>query len=241
MLSLRRSSAERLREFLAAQSKLDFTYSVVGATAAVPPAGYVVDRTRIKLGEGAKVFAKAKAALGRWEQFHLGWVETWPPDTPIQAGQVVAVIARLFGFWWLNACRIVYVVDEAGPIQQYGFAYGTLPQHAESGEDAVAMNVGREDAATKRVEHDAGCRLQAHPWERAEKLDAPAVAPAPQRVEGELAETRSDESQRCVHFPRSGSSHAERREAAGHRLDALVEESGPVRFPVPPAREASAQ
>lgn len=65
----------------------------------VPPAGYVVDRTRIKLGEGAGTLAAAKAALRRWEHFRLGWVETWPPETPIQAGQVVAVIARLFGLW----------------------------------------------------------------------------------------------------------------------------------------------
>ena len=76
MLSLRKPSAERLREFLAAQSKLDLTYAAVGATAAVPSAGYVVDRTRIKLGEGADTFAAAKAALKRWEHFRLGWVET---------------------------------------------------------------------------------------------------------------------------------------------------------------------
>lgn len=31
---------------------LDFTYSPVGATAHSPPAGYVVDRTRIELGAG---------------------------------------------------------------------------------------------------------------------------------------------------------------------------------------------
>jgi uncharacterized protein (UPF0548 family) len=135
MLSLRKLSAERLREFLAAQAKLDLTYMAVGATAVVPPAGYVVDRTRIKLGEGAGTFAAAKAALGRWEQFRLGWVEPRPPETPIQAGQVVAVIARLFGLWWVHACRIVYVVDEQGPVQRFGFAYGTLPGHAESGEE----------------------------------------------------------------------------------------------------------
>jgi Domain of unknown function (DUF1990) len=105
-----------------AQSKLDLTYPAVGATAAVPPAGYVVDRTRIKLGEGAGTFAAAKAALGRWEHFRLGWVEAWPPDTPIQAGQVVAVIARLFGLWWLNACRIVYAVDEVTCLPWPGFA-----------------------------------------------------------------------------------------------------------------------
>ena len=147
MLSLRKPSAERLREFLAAQAKLDLTYPAVGATAAVPPAGYVVDRTRIKLGEGAKVFAAAKAALDRWEHFRLGWVETWPPETPIQAGQVVAVIARLFGLWWLNACRIVYVVDEEGPVQRFGFAYGTLPQHAESGEERFTVEWHEEDDA----------------------------------------------------------------------------------------------
>jgi uncharacterized protein (UPF0548 family) len=117
VLSLRKPSAEKLREFLAAQSRLDFTYSAVGATAVVPPAAYVVDRTRIKLGEGAKVFAAARAALGRWEHFRLGWVEAWPPDTALQAGEVVAVIARLLGLWWLNACRIVYAVDEQGPVQ----------------------------------------------------------------------------------------------------------------------------
>src|SRR3954470_17628058 len=84
MLSLRKPSAKRLRDFLSTQSKLDLTYPAVGATAAVPPAGYVVDRTRIKLGEGAGTFAAARAALGRWEHFRIGWVEAWPPDRPIQ-------------------------------------------------------------------------------------------------------------------------------------------------------------
>src|SRR5213596_3448171 len=111
MFSLRKPSAESIRPFLAAQSKLTFTYSPVGATAEKPPAGYVVDHTRIKLGEGESVFKSAKAALQRWEQFHLGWVEAWSPDAPIKAGEVVAVLGRVFGLWRLNACRIVYVVD----------------------------------------------------------------------------------------------------------------------------------
>jgi uncharacterized protein (UPF0548 family) len=136
-----------LREFLTAQAKLDLTYAAVGATAAMPPAGYVVDRTRIKLGEGAETFAAAKAALKRWEHFRLGWVETWPPDTPIQAGQVVAVMARLFGLWWLNACRIVYIVDEDGPVKRFGFAYGTLPEHAESGEERFTVEWHEQDEA----------------------------------------------------------------------------------------------
>ena len=96
-------------------------------------------------GQGS--FAAAKAALERWEHFRLGWVEAWPPETPIQAGQVVAVIARLFGLWWLNACRIVYVVDEEGPVKRFGFAYGTLPEHAESGEERFTVEWHEDDDA----------------------------------------------------------------------------------------------
>jgi uncharacterized protein (UPF0548 family) len=145
MLSLRKPSAETLRQFLAVQSKLDLTYPAVGATAAVLPAGYAVSHTRIKLGEGAGAFAAATAALRRWEHFRLGWVEAWPPDTPVQKGQVVAVIARLFALWMLNACRVVYVVDEEGPVKRFGFAYGTLPEHAESGEERFTVEWDKED------------------------------------------------------------------------------------------------
>jgi uncharacterized protein (UPF0548 family) len=143
MVSLRRPSRETIREFLTSQSKLDFTYASVGATASLPPAGYVVDHTRIKLGQGEEVFMKAKLALGRWDHFRLGWVEARSPETPIQTGAVVAVIARNLGLWWLNACRIVYVVDDPGPIRRFGFAYGTLPDHAESGEERFLVEWDR--------------------------------------------------------------------------------------------------
>lgn len=143
MLLWRKPSAEVLRPFLATQAKLPFTYSAVGATAVMPPAGYVVDHTRIQLGEGEPVFHAARAALQRWEQFRLGWVEAWSPDTPIQCGEVVAVMGRAMGLWWLNACRIVYVVDEAGPLSKFGFAYGTLPGHVASGEERFLLEWDR--------------------------------------------------------------------------------------------------
>ena len=133
MLVLRRPAAEALRAFLARQARLDLTYPAVGATATSPPAGYVVDHTRTRLGAGGQVFAAAKAALEGWRQFRLGWLEASPPDTPIREGQVVAILARSLGLWWLNACRIVAVVDEDGPVRRFGFAYGTLPDHAGNG------------------------------------------------------------------------------------------------------------
>jgi uncharacterized protein (UPF0548 family) len=135
MLLLRKPSAETIRRFVMAQAKLDFSYPAVGATAAQLPTGFVVDHTRIELGAGEPVFQAARAALLRWRQFDLGWVEACAPETPIQSGAVVAIVACTLGLWWLNACRIVYVVDESRPIRRFGFAYGTLPDHAESGEE----------------------------------------------------------------------------------------------------------
>jgi len=141
-LSLRKPCERILKRFLEAQAMLPFSYSAVGATATSPPTCFVVDQTRIQLGHGENVFKTAIAALRRWEQFHLGWVEAWSPDTPIRADEVVAVMGHAAGMWWLNACRIVYVIDEA---RKYGFAYGTLPGHVESGEERFMVEWNRAD------------------------------------------------------------------------------------------------
>jgi uncharacterized protein (UPF0548 family) len=139
MLLLRKPSIDSIRSFLDRQQRLDVNCSAVGATAKNPPSGHVVDHTRINLGNGEQVFNAAKTALERWEHFQLGWVEAWPSQTPLQTAEVVAVIARGAGFWWLNACRIVYVVDEYAPVRRFGFAYGTLPDHVESGEERFLL------------------------------------------------------------------------------------------------------
>ncbi len=39
----------------------------------------------------------------------------------------------------LNACRIVYVLEEDAPIRRYGFGYGTLAEHAEQGEERFSV------------------------------------------------------------------------------------------------------
>jgi uncharacterized protein (UPF0548 family) len=145
MLSLRRPTAEAIRRFLTAQAGVEFSYAAVGATASQPPCGFVVDHTRTKLGEGEPVFRAAMAALQRWGQFDLGWAEACPPSTPIQPGAIVAIVARSFGLWWLGACKIVYVVDESGPIRRFGMAYGTLPDHAERGEERFLVEWDQAD------------------------------------------------------------------------------------------------
>ncbi len=88
---------------------------------------------------GEQTFRAAVDALRRWQHFQLGWVRAWPTHTPIQVGATVAVIAHAMGVWCLNACRIVYVVDEHGPVHRFGFAYGTLPGHVERGEERFLL------------------------------------------------------------------------------------------------------
>ncbi len=151
MLRFRRPTDAAIRAFLREQEPLALTYDGIGATAGVPPAGYVVDHTRVALGRGDVAFAAARAAIGRWEQFRLGWVEPYPADTPVCAGAIVGVLARICGAWWLNAARIVYTVDEAGLRTAFGFAYGTLPGHAESGEERFLVEW---DRATGVVSYD---------------------------------------------------------------------------------------
>lgn len=145
MLSFRKPSPQAIQRILDDQRSTEFSYSAVGATASSPPAGYVVDHTRVKLGNGEQVYVDAKSALGRWEQFRLGWVEAVFAEMPIQTGEVVAVVARAAGLWWLNACRIVYVIDDNEPVRRFGFAYGTLAEHVESGEERFMVEWDHSD------------------------------------------------------------------------------------------------
>lgn len=145
MLLFRKPSDAFIRRFLDEQSRLGFSYDAVGATFGDLPQGFVVDRTRIRLGEGEGVFHAAKVALARWDQFRLGWVQTCPEGVPIERGAVVAVLAKAMNLWWLNACRIIETVDESGEISRFGFSYGTLPEHAERGEERFLVEWHRSD------------------------------------------------------------------------------------------------
>jgi uncharacterized protein (UPF0548 family) len=79
--------------------------------------------------------------LENWQQFQLGWLEAWPNSRSIREGEVVAIVAHAIGLWWLNACRIVYVIDEQSERKKFGFAYGTLPEHTGSGEERFLVEM----------------------------------------------------------------------------------------------------
>jgi uncharacterized protein (UPF0548 family) len=145
MLLLSMPRDNDLRKFLSEQQNHPFSYSTPGMTRAPAPGGFNVDHNRVRLGEGADTFARAKHALQEWRMFDLRWVKLFWPDSPIEVGTSVAVVVHHLGFWSLNACRIVYVIDEDGPVRKYGFAYGTLPDHMESDEELFSIEWRRDD------------------------------------------------------------------------------------------------
>jgi uncharacterized protein (UPF0548 family) len=151
MFLLRKPSEEIVTQFIASQQELPFSYAEVGATQGKATAdrliGYNVDHNRVMIGEGEATYQRAVAALRSWRQFELGWVTVVPPRKPLEVGTTVAVQTKTFGFWSLNAARIVYLIDE-GRAQdaRFGFAYGTLPDHVERGEERFSVEWHGDDS-----------------------------------------------------------------------------------------------
>ncbi|HEY2866811.1 MAG TPA: DUF1990 domain-containing protein [Pyrinomonadaceae bacterium] len=137
MFLLTKPTTDRIDNFLNQREADTFSYPDVGATReSTPLQRYNIDHNRQLLGSGEQVFEKAKTAVRQWKMFEVPGLELFYPDTPIEPGRNVAPLAHHLGFWSLNSCRIVYVIDEP---YRFGFAYGTLTQHVEIGEERFTV------------------------------------------------------------------------------------------------------
>jgi uncharacterized protein (UPF0548 family) len=145
MYLIRKPRVDEIRAFLSTQKDQPFSYSHIGASRERAPRGYAVDHNRIRLGEGPEVFARAVKAIRDWKMFEMPWVQLCWPDTPIEEGATVAVLVSHLGFWSLNAARIVYVLEENGADKRFGFAYGTLIEHGERGEERFTIEFHAKD------------------------------------------------------------------------------------------------
>ncbi len=148
MFLLHKPSEENLERFLKVKEVLAYSYPEVGSTSSIPPQGYSVDHNRIILGKGGMIFDRAVEALRCWHMFDTSVTTLYRHQTPIAVGETVIVVAKHLGFYSLNASRIVYLINAGeGDILRFGFAYGTLPGHAQHGEERflVEWNLSSDD------------------------------------------------------------------------------------------------
>ena len=133
MLTIFKPKDLKALAFIAHERDLPYSYPAVEHTRSdTPLPGYDNDFNTQELGSGEAVWEAAKEAIRQWQMFPGGWAYVTPHPLPIREGEVVAMAACVMGIWWLNSCRIVYVLDNE---TQFGFAYGTLPGHVECGEE----------------------------------------------------------------------------------------------------------
>lgn len=189
MILFRRPSDSVISDFLSSQVQSDYSYAQVGATRQGPSGcsieGFVIDQNRRQIGEGVSDFERAKQAFMQWRHLQLGWLEPCWPDTDVKLDSVIGIVATWAGVWFLAACRVVYVFEEVdGPIQRFGFAYGTLADHAECGEERFMLEF---DERTQAVDYEIFAFSRPNKWYT--KLGYPLVRRQQKRFARESIET----------------------------------------------------
>ena len=126
-------------------SGLPLTYTEVGATARDLPAGYRHVRLSHRIGTGRPRFEEAAAAVLRYGMLRGAGLRVTATSEVAEVG--ADVLGRLGPF--VAPCRVVYVLAEKN---RRGFAYGSLPGHAVSGEEFFGVRYeSAEDAVYAEV------------------------------------------------------------------------------------------
>jgi uncharacterized protein (UPF0548 family) len=112
------------------------------------PAGFHHVERSADLGAGDGRFERAREALLTWRMHLVAGLRVTSSEPSAGEGVVVRC-----GLGPLKIpCRVVWVIDEP---HRCGFAYGTLPGHPESGEEAFVVV---RDTGTVRLEISAYSR-----------------------------------------------------------------------------------
>lgn len=173
MFLTRRPSPRLIDAFLEESRDLPLSYEPIGL-AVRDCAGFDVDQQTRIVGRGEHAFERARQLLEHWRHFDIGWVEVFPKDAALKEGSVVAVLARHLGVWSLSGCRVVYTIGTEDR-REFGYAYGTLTNHAEIGEEIFKVRfhpetghvsytihaVSRPGALLTRLGYPVARRLQA--------------------------------------------------------------------------------
>jgi uncharacterized protein (UPF0548 family) len=143
MFLISRPTTNQIEHFLQEAATTLYSYAEVGASRqdSESIASYNIDHNQIVIGNNEDDFERAKQAVREWKMFDFPWVDLCWPEITIEEDRTVAILIQHLGFYSLNAARIVYTIDES---DWFGFAYGTLEDHGESGEERFSVRLDRE-------------------------------------------------------------------------------------------------
>ena len=147
MFHLSQPTTDQLKKLRSEQRDQDLTYDGVGLTLGKLPAGYHHMQVTRVVGSGAAHMERGRNAIRTWKaQAALGLVlEPQVPSFTKDEVLVFALPMRPSPTWATGACRIVRIVDEP---QRFGFVYGTLPHHPETGEEAFLVSHHDDDTVS---------------------------------------------------------------------------------------------
>lgn len=131
---IRTPSDARIRAWLRERADAPFTYPSVGLIREdldEAPSGFVLDRYGAEVGPSS-AFDRAREALGRIANYPPSFTRVVRAHDVLSERAIFATVASHLGFYSVHPCRVIFVVDEP---DRYGFGFGTLPGHAESGEE----------------------------------------------------------------------------------------------------------
>jgi uncharacterized protein (UPF0548 family) len=139
-----RPSASALHDICESQASKDVTYSGKGLSLGNLPESYDHLRAERVVGSGRDRFERGREAIRAWAGHRKLGLLLEPQTPPLEEGAVMAfaIPLRPSTMWATGSCRIIRVVDEP---RRFGFAYGTLPHHPESGEEAFLVDHRDDD------------------------------------------------------------------------------------------------
>jgi uncharacterized protein (UPF0548 family) len=133
-----------------AAARAPFTYDDVGGTReGAAPTGFHHARYVNVFGHGQDAFVRGKAGLRQWSAHAAASVQIHPAGAPIEPGTVVVGTLAMGPVTVVFPCRIVYVIDET---RRFGWAYGTLPGHPATGEEAFTVEHHDDDTVSFTIE-----------------------------------------------------------------------------------------
>lgn len=130
LISLTKPKDSKVYELLA--RPMDFRHPT-GSLKSGCPSGFVVTQDSAELGD-SRNFSIAKEgirAMAHFPSWTTPYVTTLAPESPM------ALVSRQLGFYCLNLCKVIEVIDNSN---RFGFVYGATSQHAECGEEIFVVS-----------------------------------------------------------------------------------------------------